>query len=163
MHQTPRSRLRARPLAGAALVAGFAIAGCASQTGSPSQDGGGDATTIDVTLQEWSVAPSAASAPAGDVTFAVTNDGPEDIHEFVVLKTDLDPGDLPTDDTGAVTEAGEGIEVVDEIEDIPVGETQELTVTLEAGNYVLLCNIYSADEDEAHYQMGMRTAFEVTD
>ena len=52
--------------------------------------------------------------------------------------------------------------VVDEIEDIPVGQTQELTVTLEAGRYVLLCNIYSADENEAHYQMGMRIGFEVT-
>ena len=38
----------------------------------------------------------------------------------------------------------EGIEVIDEIEDIPVGETQELTVTLEAGNYVLLCRYPSA-------------------
>ena len=80
-----------------------------------------------------------------------------------MLKTDLDPGDLPTGDHGAVSEDGEGIEVVDEIEEVPVGETQELTVTLEAGNYVLLCNIYGEDEDEAHYQMGMRTAFEVTD
>ena len=153
------------------LIAGFAIAGCAADTGSPSQapsqapsqGGGGEATAIDVTLQEWSVVPSAESAPAGEITFTITNDGPDDIHEFVVLKTDLDPGDLPTDEHGAVTEDGEGIGVEDEIEDIPVGETQELTVTLDAGNYVLLCNIYDESEDEAHYQMGMRTAFEVTD
>jgi uncharacterized cupredoxin-like copper-binding protein len=146
-----------------ALIAGFAIAGCAADTASPSQAGGGEATAIDVTLQEWAVVPSAESAPAGEVTFAVTNDGPDDIHEFVVLKTDLDPGELPVDEHGAVTEDGEGIEVVDEIEDIPVGESRELTVTLEAGNYVLLCNIYDEGEDEAHYAMGMRTAFEVTD
>ena len=149
-------------MAVAAVIAGFAIAGCAADSGSPSEAAGGG-TTIDVTLQEWSVTPSAESAPAGEVTFAVTNDGPDDIHEFVVLKTDLDPGDLPTDDHGAVTEDGEGIEVVDEIEDVPVDDTQELTVTLEAGNYVLLCNVYDEDEDEAHYQMGMRTAFEVTE
>jgi uncharacterized cupredoxin-like copper-binding protein len=107
--------------------------------------------------------PDAESAPAGDVTFTVTNNGPEDVHEFVVLSTDLDPGDLPTDEHGAVDEEGDGVDVVDEIEDIPVGETEELSVTLEAGTYVLLCNIYDEDEDEAHYQMGMRTAFEVTD
>jgi uncharacterized cupredoxin-like copper-binding protein len=95
------------------------------------------------------------------VTFSVTNDGPDDIHEFVILRTDLDPADLPTDEHGAVTEDGEGIEVVDEIEDIPVGETQEVTVDLEAGSYVLLCNIYSEDEQEAHYAEGMRTAFDV--
>ena len=96
------------------------------------------------------------------VTFQVTNTGPEDVHEFVVLKTDLDPGALPTDANGAVTEDGAGIEVVDEIEDIPVGQTQELTVTLEAGKYVLLCNIYDETEKEAHYKMGMRIAFDVT-
>jgi len=50
-------------------------------------------------------------------------------HEFVVLKTDLDPADLPVDENGVVSEAGEGFEVIDEIEDIPTGETQELLVT----------------------------------
>jgi uncharacterized cupredoxin-like copper-binding protein len=119
-------------------------------------------TTVQVTLQEWSVVPSATSAPAGAMTFQVKNTGPEDIHEFVVLKTDLDPGALPVDANGAVTEEGAGIEVVDEIEDIPVGQTQSLNVTLQAGKYVLLCNIYDETEKEAHYKMGMRTPFEVT-
>ena len=105
--------------------------------------------------------PAPESAAAGDITFAVTNTGPEDVHEFVVLKTDLDPASLPTDDTGAVDEAGAGIEVVDEIEDIPVGESQQLTAALEAGKYVLLCNIYDETEQEAHYTMGMRTSFTV--
>ena len=96
------------------------------------------------------------------MTFRVTNKGPEDIHEFVVLKTDLGPGALPVDADGAVTETGAGIEVIGEIEDIPVGQTQDLTVTLVTGKYVLLCNIYDATEKEAHYTMGMRIAFEVT-
>jgi uncharacterized cupredoxin-like copper-binding protein len=81
----------------------------------------------------------------------------------VILRTDLAPDALPTDDTGAVSEDGEGIEVVDEIEDIAVGANQSVTAALAAGKYVLLCNIYSADENEAHYQMGMRTAFTVTE
>ena len=106
--------------------------------------------------------PASDSVPTGSVTFQVTNTGPEDVHEFVVLKTDLDPGALPTDANGAVTEEGEGIEVIDEIEDIAVGATQELTVTLAAGKYVLLCNIYDETEKEAHYKMGMRTPFQVT-
>jgi hypothetical protein len=91
------------------------------------------------------------------------NTGTEDVHEFVVLKTDLDPGALPTDANGAVTEAGEGIEVVDEIEDLPVGQTRELTVSLAAGKFVLLCNIYDDTAKEAHYKMGMRTLFIVTE
>jgi len=149
------------------LLAALVLAACSSGSespapaGSPPAAGSPAAGAIAVTLQEWAVVPASASAAAGDVTFQVSNTGPEDVHEFVVLKTDLDAGALPTDDTGAVVEAGEGIEVVDEIEDIPVGESQDLTVSLEAGKYVLLCNIYSAEEQEAHYALGMRTNFTV--
>jgi uncharacterized cupredoxin-like copper-binding protein len=133
------------------------LASCAAATPTPAAG-----TTIAVTLQEWAVVSAQASAPAGEVTFSVTNEGPADVHEFVVMKTDLDPGDLPILEDGSVDEAGEGIEeVAGEIEDIAVGATMDLTVTLAAGNYVLLCNIYTAEEDEAHYEMGMRTAFTV--
>jgi uncharacterized cupredoxin-like copper-binding protein len=133
-------------------------AACTSASPSPG-GGGGDGTTVNVTLQEWSVLPEVSSAAAGEITFHVTNDGPEDIHEFVIVKTDLAAGDLPTDDTGSVDEEGEGMEVVDEIEDLEVGASEDLTVTLEAGSYVLLCNIYSEDEEESHYAMGMYTGF----
>ena len=145
------------------LLSALVLAACSSGSespapaGSPPAGGSPAAGAVAVTLQEWAIVPTPASAPAGDVTFQVSNTGPEDVHEFVVLKTDLDAGALPTDDTGAVVEEGEGIEVVDEIEDIPVGESQDLTVSLEAGKYVLLCNIYSAEEQEAHYALGMRT------
>jgi uncharacterized cupredoxin-like copper-binding protein len=151
----------------AASVIVLAFAACSTgatspSPGEPSQGaGGGTPTTVAVTLQEWSVLAAPDSAPAGSVTFQLTNAGPEDVHEFVVLKTDLDAGGLPVDANGAVTEEGEGIEVVDEIEDVAVGATQELTAILEAGKYVLLCNIYDETDSEAHYTMGMRTAFTV--
>ena len=155
----------------AALGGALTIAACASGSASPAATTGGAATaappaaatTVDITLQEWAVVAAPGSVGAGPVTFTVANTGPEDDHEFVILKSDLDPGALPVDDDGAVTEEGEGIEVVDEIEDIPVGETMELTATLAAGSYVLLCNIYSAEEKEAHYKLGMRTGFTVTE
>jgi uncharacterized cupredoxin-like copper-binding protein len=148
------------------LPMALAVAACQPAASSPAASeaaasGAAGGTMVDVTLQEFSVLPAEASAPAGTITFAVTNDGPDDVHEFVILRTDLEPGDLPTDEHGAVDESGEGIEVVDEIEDLPVGETQEVTVDLEAGSYVLICNIYDADEDEAHYAEGMRMAFTV--
>jgi uncharacterized cupredoxin-like copper-binding protein len=142
-------------------LASSALAACASPGSSPTASVAAEGNVVAVTLQEFAVLPSPSSASAGEITFQVTNDGPEDIHEFVILRTDLDPAELPTDEHGAVSEDGEGIEVIDEIEDIPVGETQEVTVTLEAGNYVLLCNIYDEEEDEAHYMMGMRVAFPV--
>jgi uncharacterized cupredoxin-like copper-binding protein len=125
---------------------------------------GSDDDTVAVTLQEFAVAADPASVPAGSVTFDVTNEGPDDVHEFVVIATDLGPTELPVDEDGAVEEGGEGMEVVDEIEDIPVGESPSLTVDLEAGNYVLICNILQEEADgtlEAHYTEGMRTGFTV--
>lgn len=128
-----------------------------------SADGDGEGATIEVTLQEWAVVVSDTSAPAGEVTFAITNEGPDDIHEFVIFRTDLDINDLPTDENGVVDESADGMEVVDEVEDVEIGDSVDLTVTLEAGSYALVCNVYSEDEDEAHYQMGMRTAFTATE
>jgi uncharacterized cupredoxin-like copper-binding protein len=155
------STLKAVRAVTAFALASLTFAACASPGSSPTASSAAAGNVVAVTLQEFAVLPSPSSASAGEITFQVSNDGPEDIHEFVILKTDLDPAELPTDEHGAVSEDGEGIEVIDEIEDIPVGETQEVTVTLEAGNYVLLCNIYDEDEDEAHYVMGMRVAFPV--
>lgn len=157
-----------RTIASLAMVA-LAMSACATGQASPGPSGvpsgsaAGEASIIQVGLQEWAVVPGTTSVAAGAVTFQVRNTGPEDVHEFVVLMTDLDPAALPTDARGAVTETGGGIEVIGEIEDVAVGDAQDLTVTLEAGKYVLLCNIYDETEKEAHYTMGMRTPFNVTD
>jgi uncharacterized cupredoxin-like copper-binding protein len=116
-------------------------------------------TTVNVALGEFSVVPDLATAPAGEVTFHVTNNGPDDIHEFVIFKTDLAPDALPTAEDGSVDEAGEGVELIDEIEDVAVGDSQDVTVTLDAGAYALICNI--VESGEVHYTLGMRTAFTV--
>ena len=92
---------------------------------------------------------------AGDITFDITNDA-EQTHEFVVFKTDLAADQLPTDENGDVDEAGEGVELVDEIEDIEGGSTQSLTVNLDAGSYVLICNL------PGHYGQGMHAGFTVS-
>jgi uncharacterized cupredoxin-like copper-binding protein len=149
-----RSRRR-RAAIFVATVAALALvsAGCS----------GDEETTVDVTVQEFAVIPAESSAPAGDVTFDVTNEGPDDVHEFVVFKTDLAPDALPTAADGSVDEEGEGVELIDEIEDIAVGDTPTLTVTLDAGSYVFICNIVQEEGGEtiAHYQQGMRVAFTV--
>ena len=118
---------------------------------------------LDVALQEFAVLPASESAPAGDVTFTVTNTGPEDTHEFVVFKTDLAADALPTAPDGSVDEEGEGVELIDEIEDIAVGDTPTLRVSLDAASYVFICNIVEDEGDETivHYQQGMRTGFTV--
>jgi uncharacterized cupredoxin-like copper-binding protein len=123
---------------------------------------GGGGNTVNVTLQEFAIATDTATVGAGEVVFQATNDGPNDVHEFVVFRTDLGPAELPTDENGAVVETGEGIELIGEIEDIAVGDTPSVTLTLEAGNYVFICNIWDEAEQEAHYQEGMRTTFTVS-
>jgi uncharacterized cupredoxin-like copper-binding protein len=135
-------------------------AGCSDDDGGETGATGGG-TTVDVTVQEFAVIPAASSAPAGDVTFDVTNEGPDDTHEFVVFKTDLAPDALPTAADGSVDEEGEGVMLIDEIEDIAVGDTPTLTVSLDAGSYVFICNIVEKEGGEtiAHYQQGMRVAF----
>jgi uncharacterized cupredoxin-like copper-binding protein len=161
------TRLTRRHAGAAILPALLILAACsssASPSGStaPDESAGADGTTVEVTLQEFAIVLGETSAPAGTVTFAVTNDGPDLIHEFVVIRTDLAAADLPVDDTtGAVDESGDGIEVVDELEDVEVGSTVELTVDLEAGAYVLICNIDEGTPDTSHYHNGMRAAFTV--
>ena len=149
------------------LAATLALALTASACGGGDEGSGGDegggggGATVAVTLQEFAIGTQPASIAAGSITFEATNSGPEDVHELVVIKTDLAPDALPTNADGSVNEEGAGIEPVDEIEDIPVGETQNLTVDLEVGSYVLICNIYTESEQESHYQKGMRTGFTV--
>jgi uncharacterized cupredoxin-like copper-binding protein len=126
----------------------FSVALVASSCGS---SGG-----VQATLKDFAIDLSAGTAAAGDVTFDITNQGPS-THEFVVLETSLGPADLPTDDTGTVDEAGApGISVVDEVEDIASGDTATLAVQMNAGSYVVICNI------PGHYGLGMRAGFTVS-
>jgi uncharacterized cupredoxin-like copper-binding protein len=117
---------------------------------------------VAVTLQEFSVATIPATAPAGEVTFDITNNGPDDQHEFVVIKTDLDFTQLPQNPDGSVDEESSELDVIDEVEAIDPGSGDTLAVDLEAGSYALICNIYDKKEDEAHYAEGMRAGFTVS-
>ena len=139
---------RIRLLSMVAVVAlGVAAAACGG--------GGG----VKATESDFKIELGSSSAKAGEVTFNVENNGPS-VHEFVVFKTDLAQDALPTkqDENGIeiVDEEGQGVEHIDEIEDIAVGSSQDLKVNLAAGKYVLICNL------PAHYTQGMHTAFTVT-
>ena len=143
------------------------VGACGGSSGgaSASPSVAGVASTVEVKLQEFAVIPDVASVPAGMVTFAIENTGPDDVHEFVVLRTDLAADALPVDADGAVTEDADGVTLIGEAEEIAVGGTTQLDVDLEPGKYVLICNILQTEPDgslEAHYKVGMRTPFEVT-
>jgi uncharacterized cupredoxin-like copper-binding protein len=123
--------------------------------------GGGGGNNVGTTLSNFKIALDKSSVKTGEVTFKIKNDGPS-THEFVVLKTDLAADALPTKDENGVMivdEEGQGIEPVDEKEDIPSGSSTSLKVNLAPGTYVLICNI---SEDGGHYTQGMRTSFTVT-
>jgi uncharacterized cupredoxin-like copper-binding protein len=120
-------------------------------------------TTVNVTLKEFSVTPDQPSVPAGHVRFHVSNTG-EDMHEFLVIRTDLAPDMLPTETNGSYLEDGPGTDLLDEIDLVPSGESRDLEIDLTAGNYVLICNMVHVEDNgdvEVHYQLGMRTAFTV--
>jgi uncharacterized cupredoxin-like copper-binding protein len=134
----------------------------ASATPAAVSSPGTDGTVIEVLLVEFSVVPDKSTVPAGEITFRATNEGPDDAHEMVIIRTDLAPDALPTADDGSVPE--DDIDLVDEIEEIAVGDSDELTLELSAGSYVLICNIVQEEPDgtiESHYQKGMRSALTV--
>lgn len=116
-----------------------------------SSDGGG----VDVTLSDYVVSPAEDTASAGEITFNLSNEASQ-THEFVIFRTDLAPDAMPLNDEGDVDEAGEGVEAIDEIEDITAGSEATLTVTLDAGSYVFLCNL------PGHYRQGMHVGFTVS-
>ena len=151
------------PAASAVATSGTAASVAASASAaSPAPSG---TTSVSVGLQEFSIAPSVASVPAGTLKFVAKNSGPDDIHEMVVLRTDLDPAALPVDKDGKADEEADGITSIGETGDVAVGETKEASFDLAPGKYVLICNIVQTEPDgsiEAHYKVGMRTAFTVT-
>ncbi|MDC4207083.1 MAG: hypothetical protein MPW14_25480 (plasmid) [Candidatus Manganitrophus sp.] len=80
---------------------------------------------------------------------------------MVILKTDLPADTLPLENE-KVDETSAG-RVMGEIEPFEPTTQKNLTLDLEPGSYVLLCNIVETEngESEGHYRMGMRTVFEV--
>jgi len=105
--------------------------------------------TVAISLNEFNVLPAVQGAPAGKVTFLVTNAGKLE-HEFVVLKTSRPAGSL-TSHGGEASEAGN----VGEIGSVKAGQQKKLTLKLKAGHYSLLCNL------PGHYKGGQFVDFYV--
>lgn len=165
---------------GVALV-GVMVAGCAPPTAAPGAGDGGvaagspetvvvnAAAPIDVVLDDsgpsgpMSLVPFDSAALAGDITFRVKNLGTVE-HEMIILKTDTPFDQLPVTDAGdPPAPVASGANKVDEANNVgetgdpnlQPGDTRTFTVKLDAGKYVLVCNL------AGHYQMGMRAPFTV--
>ena len=138
------------------VIAAFAAAGCGDDDATEATPEPTPATaasgTVAVSMAEFSVTPVPTSAPAGEVNFDVTNDG-KLAHEFIVVQSDLAPDALPVDDKGDVDEEGEGLKMIGEIPEVPVGKTVSQKFDMPAGKYVLFCNL------SGHYKGGQTVGF----
>ncbi len=109
---------------------------------------------------------SPATAPAGDVTFVVKNNGTI-VHEAVVLKTDVPfdqlpityGGDPPVPVATGANKVSEDANIGETGDpDLKPGGTRTFTIkNMTPGHYVVVCNIAN------HYGMGMRAAFRWAD
>jgi uncharacterized cupredoxin-like copper-binding protein len=132
---------------GASLIGVLAMVGTAC---------GGGGSSVDATLSDFKIELSKNSGDAGEVTFKIKNNGPS-THEFVVFRTDIPEGQIPTTEENGVKiideENAQGLELVDEAEDIQANISTELKLDLAAGHYVIVCNV------PAHYAAGMHADF----
>jgi uncharacterized cupredoxin-like copper-binding protein len=108
-----------------------------------------------VTLSEFSIMSEVQEVPAGEVVFDVVNTG-EDVHEMIVIKSDLDIGALPSSSSARneVDETAVG-EYIGGFEDVQSGTAASGALTLGPGRYILLCNL------SKHYENGMVSTLQV--
>lgn len=148
----------------------------AGLTGCVQAKPGPDATYIDATLidrtneisedfaygsgADMSMAPmaievSAATVPAGQVVFDVTNAGTDMLHEMVVSPLPADGAPMPFKYEDEEVDERAAVEL-GEVEDIEPGASKRLVLTLEPGQYMLYCNY------AGHFTSGMWTILTVT-
>lgn len=97
---------------------------------------------------------STSNVPAGVVTFEVTNDAKEMVHEMVVAPVKNEKKPLPyMKKEMKVDEDAAGH--LGEVAELEPGKSGALTITLKPGRYILYCNI------PGHYTLGMWTLLTV--
>jgi uncharacterized cupredoxin-like copper-binding protein len=118
---------------------------------------------ITVVLKDFSINPNTSLVRAGRLTLEAVNEGMS-THELVILRTDLNPAELPRIEAKPhqgipleylVNEDDARIQTIDEIEEFPTGTSQKKTVVLDPGHYVLFCNI------PGHYDKGMYASLRI--
>lgn len=98
---------------------------------------------------------SRSTVPAGEVTFNVTSSSKDMEHEMVVVPLKDPTKPLPyvaSESRVDEDEAGD----VGEVSELEPGYSGSLTVSLEPGSYLLVCNV------PGHYAAGMWAELEVT-
>lgn len=97
---------------------------------------------------------SKAMVPAGEVTFNVTNDSKDMVHEMVVSPVKDENVALPYDKASQkIDEDAAGH--LGEVAELEHGKKGSLTMNMKPGRYMLYCNI------PGHYVLGMWTLITV--
>jgi len=104
-----------------------------------------------VDMKEYTITLNTPTAKAGVVKFGIRNIGTM-VHDFDLIKTDLAPDKLPIDLASAKAKT-DGL--VKQMINIAQGRVTTLEAQLEAGHYVIICNV------AGHYQLGMRAELTV--
>jgi uncharacterized cupredoxin-like copper-binding protein len=102
------------------------------------------------------VATSVESVGAGKVTFEVTNTSNDVEHEFLIAQLNGTAAGVPFDESMGVVKEG-ALKGVTELGDLEPGKLDTMTLDLEAGKYLLFCNM------PGHYKAGMYHVLTVTE
>ena len=156
-----------RSVSAALVVAVMVLGGVACSSDDAAT--GTEEAAIDVLLSEWVLEPDPTLTDGGEVTFTGDNQGGV-VHELVVVRAES-ASDLPTEGEGPGNAVNESElpagAVLGEIEDIAPGSSKDLTLDLDAGSYVLLCNLVGSESDgpamegRSHFAEGMYAEFTV--
>ncbi len=172
-------RMRLLTIAGV-LAAALALALLAAACGDDDGGGGGGeeaggATTVNVTARDgdkYEFVLDKTTVPAGEVTFALTNEG--DLEHELLVYPQQDIGPLLEEKVAAV-EKGEKLSISSRIEglvedaagehelEVAAGESGTFTVNLTPGTYELGCIIVEDIGGEIinHHEEGMRATLTV--
>jgi uncharacterized cupredoxin-like copper-binding protein len=112
-------------------------------------------TGSDMSMTTMGITVDQAEVPAGEVTFQVTNDSPDMIHEMVLAPVADVSTPLPYNSDGEKVDEDAAGHLA-EVAELETGQSGALTLTLKPGIYILYCNI------PGHYAMGMWTLLTVT-
>lgn len=96
-----------------------------------------------------------ATAPAGVVSFDVTNTSKDKVHEMLVISLADPTRPLPYIASENKVDEGKSGDR-GEVSELDPGKSGTLTVALQPGKYLLICN------EAGHFAAGMWTTFEVT-
>lgn len=121
-------------------------------------------TTIDVTIGEWFIDLSVDTVPPGDVTFDFDNVGPDHDHGLIIIRTNLEPDQLPTNNDGTADLGGSGVNRIGSTVVIEAGDDASGVFTLsDEGSYVIISNEKRNIDgvETADYSQGMYAALTI--